>query len=277
MLTKRKQGEILPRFPIMGYNPSLSDSARKCYMTAMQAQPTPSPIVDRVDRLLCLFMRHWLAFLLTPMLIFVTLPFMAPVAMHWGWTGLGQLLYLVYSPFCHQLPQRSFFFFGEKLTYTLTEIQQTYPYADAWRLRHFIGTEAMGYKVAWSDRMVSFYFMTPVFGLVYPLLQRFGHKLKPIPFWLMLLTLAPITLDGMTHLFSDVLYGISTGGFRDSNIWLAQLTGNAFPGFNAGDHYGTFNWWMRLITGLLAALGLAFHYIPWLDRLMQRELRQTCR
>ena len=237
---------------------------------------TSSPLANRVDQLLCQGGRHWLALLLIPMLVFVTLPFLAPVAMHWGWEGFGQLLYMVYSPFCHQLPQRSFFFIGEKLTYTLPEILKIFPYNDAWQLRHFIGTEAMGYKVAWSDRMVSFYFMTPVFAVIYPLMQRFGRKLKPIPFWLMLLTLAPITLDGMTHLFSDVLYGISTGGFRDTNLWLAQLTNNAFPGFYAGDHYGTFNWWMRLITGVLAAWGLALHYIPWLDLVVQQELRHMC-
>ncbi|MEZ4619113.1 MAG: DUF2085 domain-containing protein [Caldilineaceae bacterium] len=244
---------------------------------AQQNQPPQSAASAQfIDKLLCFVLRHWLALFLTPMLIFVTLPFFAPVAMHWGWTGVGQLLYLIYSPFCHQLPQRSFFFFGEKFTYTLAEILEVYPYNDPWRLRHFIGTATMGYKVAWSDRMVSFYFMTPVFALIYPLLQRFGRKLKPIPFWLMLLTLTPIMLDGMTHVFSDVLYGISSGGFRDTNGWLATLTNHAFPGFYAGDQYGTFNWWMRLITGVIAAWGLAFHYIPWLDRVVQQELRHSC-
>ncbi len=237
---------------------------------------TQSSLAQRIDGLLCWALRHWLALFLTPMLVFVTLPFLAPVAMHEGWETLGQLLYVLYSPFCHQLPQRSFFFFGEKLTYRLGEILAVYPYNDPWQLRHFIGTEAMGYKVAWSDRMISFYFMTPIFALVYPLMQRFGRKPKPLPFWLMLLLLAPITLDGMTHLFSDVLYGISAGGFRDTNAWLAHLTNNAFPGFYAGDHYGTFNWWMRIITGVLAAWGLALHYIPWLDRVMQQELRHLC-
>ncbi|MEZ4860659.1 MAG: DUF2085 domain-containing protein [Caldilineaceae bacterium] len=230
----------------------------------------------RIDAFVCTLLRHWLLLFLTPMLIFVTLPFLAPVAMHWGWEGIGRILYIAYSPFCHQLPQRSWFLFGEKLTYTLTEIQQVYPYADAWHLRHFIGTPTMGWKVAWSDRMISFYFMTPVFGLFYPLLRRLGYTLRPIPMWLMFLALTPLMLDGMTHVFSDALYGISNGGFRDTNLWLAQLTNNAFPGFYAGDHYGTFNWWMRLLTGLLAAWGLAFHYLPWLDRLMRKEVRRTC-
>lgn len=240
----------------------------------MQADQTSSPTADRIDRFLVWTLRHWLTLFLTPMLIFVTLPFFAPVAMQWGWDGIGQLLYVIYAPFCHQLPQRSWFFFGEKLTYTFAEIQEVYPYSDAWRLRHFIGTAEMGYKLAWSDRMVSFYFMTPVFALAYPLARRLGHTMHPIPFWLMLLTLVPIAVDGTTHIFSDALYGISAGGFRDTNLWLAELTNNIWPGFYAGDHYGTFNWWMRLLTGLLAAWGLAFHYIPWLDRMVQRELQR---
>lgn len=239
--------------------------------------PPQSPLAQRIDNLLCWSMRHWLVLFLTPTLIFVTLPFLAPFAMYWGWTTLGELLYILYSPFCHQLPQRSFFFFGEKLTYTYAEILTAYPYTDPWQLRHFIGSEPMGYKVAWSDRMISFYFMTPVFALLYPMMQRFGRKLKPIPFWVMLLLIVPITLDGMTHLFSDVLFGISAGGFRDTNDWLVQLTNNAFPGFYVGDHYGTFNWWMRIITGVMAACGLALHYIPWLDQVVQQEIRRLCK
>ena len=235
-----------------------------------------SPFAKRIDRLLCSFLRHWMLFFLGPMVIFVTLPFLAPVAMHWGWEGLGTALYVIYSPFCHQLPQRSFFFFGEKLTYTLPEILAVYPHNDPWLLRHFAGSEALGYKVAWSDRMVSFYFMTPVFGLVFPLARRLGYQLRPIPFWLMLLSLVPIGLDGLSHVFNDTLFGISAGGFRDTNIWLAQLTNHAFPGFYAGDHYGTFNWWMRIITGVIADWGLAFHYIPWLDRTVRLEVRHSC-
>ena len=59
----------------------------------------------------------------------IMLPFAAPLTMHLGWPVLGDLLYQFYSLFCHQLPQRSWFLFGDKLTYTLTKIQQVYPVA----------------------------------------------------------------------------------------------------------------------------------------------------
>jgi len=212
---------------------------------------------------------HWLALLLTPMLIVAALPFLAPVAMAGGWTGLGELLYTFYSLTCHQLPQRSWFLFGEKLTYTLPEIQSVYSTADPWQLRFFYGTPAMGWKVAWSDRMISFYTMTPLFGLLYAALR---HRLRgPLPLSLFLLMLLPLMLDGFSHLVSDTLFGVSNGGFRDTNAWLAVLTNNAFPGFYAGDHFGAFNWWARLITGLLAAWATAFTLFSWLDRLLSAE------
>ena len=52
----------------------------------------------------------------------VILPFLAPVAMQLGWTRIGRIIYTVYIPFCHQLPQRSWFLFGPNLTYRLDEI-----------------------------------------------------------------------------------------------------------------------------------------------------------
>ena len=64
--------------------------------------------------------------------------------------------------------------------------------------------------------------------------------------------LFPLALDAGTHLINDLLYGLAGHGFRDTNAWLAWLTGRAFPGFYAGDQFGAFNWWLRLLTGLAA-------------------------
>ncbi len=213
--------------------------------------------------------RHWLLLLLALMLVVTGLPFLAPVLMAIGWTGAGTFIYTIYTPFCHQLPQRSWFLFGEKLTYTLEEINRVYPSSDPWQLRFFYGTAAMGWKVAWSDRMLSFYTMTPIFGLLYAALRRW--RLRPLPWRVFVLTLLPIALDGATHILSDLIFGVSNGGFRDTNVWLAALTGNAFPAFYAGDQLGTFNWWARLLTGLLAAWGVAFFAFPWLDQLFRRQ------
>jgi hypothetical protein len=72
-----------------------------------------------------------------------------------------------------------------------------------------------------------------------------------------------MALDGGTHLISD-LAGIGQG-FRDSNVWLVTLTGGALPNwFYAGDALGSFNEWMRLITGVLFGLGTVWLAYPYL-------------
>lgn len=190
---------------------------------------------------------------------FITLPFIAPILMHIGWEQPAKLVYLAYSFLCHQLPQRSFFLFGPKASYSLNEIQI------AWRntlnplvLRQFIGSAEMGWKVAWSDRMASMYgSILPIAWLWYP----FRRKLKGLPIWAFLLMLLPMALDGGTHLISD-LAGLGQG-FRDSNEWLLSLTGGILPrNFYAGDALGSFNSWMRIITGFLFGMAIIFFAGP---------------
>lgn len=218
------------------------------------------------------FLRHGLLLLLALLFAFTFLPFAAPVAMNMGWKFGGELLYRFYSSFCHQLPQRSWFLFGPKLTYTLAELQQVNPGLSPLELRTFVGAPTMGWKVAWSDRMVAFYTLTPVFGLVFLGLRRIGVRIAPLSWIVMLVTLLPLLIDGGTHALNDALsMGMSGIGFRDTNLWLAWLTNNAFPAFYAGDHYGTFNWWARLLAGALAAWGIAFTVFPLLDQIMQQE------
>jgi hypothetical protein len=72
-------------------------------------------------------------------------------------------------------------------------------------------------------------------------------------------------IDGGTHLISD-LAGLGQG-FRDTNLWLAALTGNSFPStFYAGDALGSFNSWMRFITVLLFGLAVIWLVYPVIDR-----------
>lgn len=244
---------------------------------APAADPHPATLTTHritrwANQLVSGFLRHGLTLLLLVMLLFVLVPFLAPLFMALEWYGPGRLIYQLYAPFCHQLPQRSWFLFGEKLTYTLDEIRQVFPYSGAWELRTFVGTPQMGWKVAWSDRMISFYTMTPIFGLFYALRR---HRLpKPISLKLLLWTLLPIFLDGGTHALNDSLAGVAGNGFRDTNAWLAFLTNGAFPGFYAGDNLGTFNWWLRLLTGLLAAWGIAAFLFPWLNRIFREAAEQ---
>ena len=82
-----------------------------------------------------------------------------------------------------------------------------------------------------------------------------------VPGWGLFLKLLPIVLNGITHVISD-LSGIGLG-FRDTNGWLTALTDDHFPrSFYAGDAMGSFNSLARLITGLLARLGIVWFAFP---------------
>ncbi len=83
----------------------------------------------------------------------------------------------------------------------------------------------------------------------------------------------PIVLDGVTHMIADVL-GVGQG-FRYDNAWLATLTGSTFPpSFYAGNALGSFNSWMRLISGLLFGLGVVWLVYPALETYFS-SIRQT--
>lgn len=203
---------------------------------------------------------HWFETFLILYGLWVFIPFLAPLFMQIGWTGAGKAIYFIYSFFCHQLPERSLFLFGKKSMYSLYEIQA------AWQdtinpmiLRQFIGNEFMGWKVAWSDRMISLYTSVWLFASAW---FPFRRKIKPISWWGFVLLLLPITVDGGTHAISDFA-GIGQG-FRDKNEWLVALTNNSLPTtFYAGDALGSFNSLMRFVTGLLAGLGIVWLAFPY--------------
>ena len=146
--------------------------------------------------------------------------------------------------------------------YSLAEIQAAWqPTNDMFLLRQFIGNPEMGWKVAWSDRMVSMYTSILFGGLLYGLVRK---QLKPLSFWTFAVLLLPMVVDGGTHMISD-LAGIGQG-FRDTNIWLQMLTNSVFPiTFYHGDALGSFNSWMRLITGILFGVALVAFAYPYLN------------
>jgi len=206
--------------------------------------------------------QKWLIYFLVIYGVFVFLPFVAPLLMYWNLDGLGRAIYLLYSFLCHQLPERSLFLFGSKLMYSVDEIRTVWQNTeDPLILRQFIGNPEMGWKVAWSDRMISLYGGVWLFGLLWGLLP---NRDKKTSIWVFIVLALPMVLDGGTHFLSD-LSGLYHG-FRYTNSWLAVLTHNALPAsFYIGDGLGSFNSWMRWITGLLFGLGLVWWSFPYLE------------
>lgn len=126
-----------------------------------------------LNRIVYQLSRHWLPIFTVLLLLFVGLPWLAPVFMQLGWTGPAKAIYLFYSIQCHQMPQRSFFLFGPQQMYSLSAIQSAWqPSNNPLVLRQFIGNADMGWKVAWSDRMVYMYTALLLAGL------RFGLSVE---------------------------------------------------------------------------------------------------
>ena len=223
-------------------------------------QPTPvqaDGLSKGIDRIVYWFTRHWLAMFNAAIAIYVGLPLLAPALMNAGATGPARLIYLVYSPMCHQMASRSFFLFGDQYAYPrdiagtdLVPIEAYMPEipefagvsaaAEEWvsfllPSRRFVGNEQMGYKTALCERDMAIYGFVLIGGLVYGLVRR-RYKVKPLPVWAFIVFgLGPIALDGFSQLFSqygtalDALsFFITIFPLRESSPFLRTLTGAMF-------------------------------------------------
>lgn len=241
-------------------------------MSSLSRKVDGRSLAIQLNRAVFWISRHWLLVASLLIGVWVGLPWLAPAFMELGWTGAGNAIYLLYAFQCHQLPQRSFFLFGPQPMVPLSQIQ------DVWQntnnpliLRQFIGNPQMGWKVAWSDRMVFMYTSLILWGLLYWPLRK---RVKPLSWWGLALFLLPMALDGFSHMLSDVTAGIGLG-FRYNNAWLAALANQAFPAtFYAGDALGSFNSWMRLLTGLFFGLGVVWFFYPRLHNSLSDTARQ---
>lgn len=159
--------------------------------------------------------------------------------------------------------------------YSLEEIRAGWELDGFFGLRQFVGNPEFGYKAAWSDRMISFYGSIWVGALIFALTRKRVKSLSPIA-WLVI-GILPVALDGVTHMINDAVAGTSGIGFRDTNAWLAFLTGNVLPQwFYAGDALGSFNSFARWITGSLFGLTTVWFAFPFVESAM-RDLESRAR
>lgn len=178
---------------------------------------------DTINGFAMWFARHWLAIFNTVIAVFLFLPFLAPVLMNAGATGAATLIYKVYAPTCHQLPERSIFLFGEDQFYSVQELESdgVFPPGSNILQREQLrwdGSAETGWKVAICQRDVAIYGSMLLAGLAIALLRpRLGRRGKwpKMPVWMFLLFLLPTAVDGFTQLF----------GLRESTPMLRFITG----------------------------------------------------
>jgi uncharacterized membrane protein len=171
-----------------------------------QSDETTSKLTIAADRFIFWLSKHWLGVFNALAFLYVGLPFLAPTLMHLGVEPVASFIYTMYSPLCHQLPQRSWFLFGPQIAYRLPELMDlaSSQVTDAFS-NSFVGNEALGYKVAICQRDVAIYGCILLFGLVFGLLRR-RWDVRPLPWWAyILMGLVPMGLDGGYQFLSYVL------------------------------------------------------------------------
>jgi uncharacterized membrane protein len=228
--------------------------------------PSREPVTGRkreaviwVDKIVLSFVRTWIIWLSLIVGIYAFLPFVAPIAMHNGNTGIARTIYTIYSPMCHQFAFRSWFLYGEQPAYPraragsptlrpFEEVAADEPFFQGIDLttldtdltlaaKQFPGSERMGWKTAFCQRDVAIYAALALFGFAYFILQKMGINVKPLPFWAyLLIAIAPIGLDGFSQLFANPPFngfGLGLYPIRESTPFLRTLTGGLFGLGNA--------------------------------------------
>ena len=178
-----------------------------------------------LDRQIYRLSRRWLAVFNSFMGAYVLLPFLAPILMTSGAQWAGQLLYYVYRPLCHQLPERSFFLFGPNPTYSLDELWALGLVSstdDLAARQRFVGAPEIGYKLGFCQRDIALYGGLFLAGLVFGLVRR---RVRPLSFLVYLLCLVPMAIDGGLQLFtvyeSTPFMRVLTGGLVGVfSVWL---------------------------------------------------------
>lgn len=190
--------------------------------------------ITRADKFSYWISRHYMFVLNVLVLLYVGLPFLAPVLMSAGYTRPATTIYRFYGLVCHQLAFRSWFIFGDQAAYPreAADISGLIPFGEATGVgeddelaaRAYIGEPGIGYKVALCERDIAIYGGILLFGLVFSLS---GRKIKPLPWYLWLLFgILPIAIDGFSQLLSQPPLGFFP--YRESTPLLRSITGFLF-------------------------------------------------
>jgi uncharacterized membrane protein len=179
--------------------------------------------------------RNYLALINFVLVLYLGLPFLAPVLMNAGMPSAARPIYSIYGAVCHQMAFRSWFLFGDQAVYPRGSagIEGLSTYESATGLdpenlieaRRFIGNEELGYKVAFCQRDVAIYGGMLLFGLIYA-----GSKKRVPPLhWAIWVAvgMGPIAVDGFSQLLSQIPR-FELWDYRESTPLLRTFTGAVF-------------------------------------------------
>lgn len=215
----------------------MESQSRPAVLPAQAASPNPSRGSRLANNLVIGMARHWLLIFNVAWSVFLILPFLAPILMQLGFEGPARGIYMLYTIFCHQLPDHSYFLFGRTPVPQDAELIAGGMAATAnlWAQRSFIGGPDIGWKVAICQRDIAIWGSVVMGGLVYGLLRGRGIRM---PFKVYVFFLIPIAVDGLSQMV----------GLRESN------------------------WVLRTVTGALFGFATVFFAYPFVDEAMQEVL-----
>lgn len=189
-----------------------------------------------LTRLLHAISGHWLLLVNALFgLFYLVLPTLAPVLMLASQEKAANVIYTIFRPLCHQLPERSFFIGGPQAVYSLDQLTQLVG-GDGVPAR-YIGDASIGYKIAICERDVAIYLAWVLAGIVFYWLRK---RLRPLSLKKFGLFILPMAIDGFGQLFG---------------LWEST-------------------WISRVVTGGLFGLGTVLLVYPYLEKAMA-EIREA--
>jgi uncharacterized membrane protein len=199
----------------------------------------PNTSLTGADKFSFWFSRHYMVFVNLFLMLYLGLPFLAPVLMKNKLEFPAKIIYTIYRPLCHQLPFRSVFLYGQQVFYPrdLAHVPglKTYEEFTGTSTINFLEAEkingsefpGMGYKVPLCERCITIYAGLLLFGLFFALT---GRRIKSIPWYLwIVIGIIPIGVDGVSQLPSAIASVLPAWvPIRESNPFLRFLTGGLF-------------------------------------------------
>lgn len=169
-----------------GYTPDLNmNPAEARMLLAASRRNGLTRFLPYLERTLEFVRDHWLGIINTILGALIGVALVTPLAFAAGLTGPASGVFDAYRFFCAQTPSHSFFI--------------------------------AGYQTCLCSRCLAIYTSILVAGIALTFLRN-NRRLRAIPWYVWLLGMVPMALDGFTQLF----------GLRESNLALRLLTGAIF-------------------------------------------------
>ncbi len=182
------------------------------------------------------FKKYYLHIILGFLFIFFSFSALAPLLLKVGLNVPAKIIYWIYGFFCHQLPFRSWFFFGDQSFYPLASAGISHMISfeeyfhpatmDFGMVRSETGNLLAGYKMAICQRDFALYISLWISGLIFFMKRR---NIVKIPLWVWIVFgVIPLGLDGGAQFLGNLNISFFASMAHESTPILRTITGSMF-------------------------------------------------